>query len=262
MTDLESALVRLGGELEFPPTPDVAEAVRRRLAERQAPRRSWLPARRTLVIALVAVALAVGAAFAVPPARSAILDFLGLRGATVERVDTLPQVPERTATALELGRPVALEDARGRAAFGVLVPGELGPPDDVYYSSSVPGGRVSLVYEPDEDFPRSRYTGVGLLVTEFRGDFIPHFVSKLADQTTRIEEVSVGRDRGIWLEGGPHSVLFGSSDGGVGEDTMRLAGNTLLVERGNVLVRVEGSSALTRERAVEIAESLTADEVD
>jgi hypothetical protein len=257
MTELESALVRLGGELEFPATPDVAGAVRRRLAEQLPRRRSWLPARRTLVIALVAVALAVGAAFAVPSARSAILDFLGLRGASVERVETLPQVPVSTASALDLGRLATLEEAGDLAAFDVLVPTELGAPDDVFHSSSVPGGRVSLVYAPDEDLPRSRYTGVGLLVTEFRGDLIPDFVSKLADQSTRIEELSVEGHPAIWLEGGPHSVFFASPDGDVGEDTVRLAGNTLLLERGNVLVRIEGSPTLTRERAVEIAESLT-----
>ena len=259
MTELENALVRLGVELELPPTPDVAVAVRRRLAGQQPRRRSWLPARRTLVIALVAVALAVGAAFAVPPARSAILDFFGLRGASVERVETLPQVPASTASALDVGRPVTLEEAGDLAAFDVLVPSELGEPDDVFHSSSVPGGRVSLVYEPDGDLSRSRYTGVGLLVTEFRGDLIPDFVSKLADQTTRIEELSVGGHPAIWLEGGPHSVFFAAADGDVGEDTVRLAGNTLLLERGNVLVRLEGSSALTRERAIEIAESLDAD---
>jgi hypothetical protein len=258
MSELESALVRLGAELEFPETPDVAEAVRRRLAAREAERRSWRPARRTLVVAFVVVALALGAAFAVPPARSAILDFLGLSGASVERVETLPQVPASTAAALELGRSATLEEARELATFGVLVPAELGAPDDVFHSSSVPGGRVSLVYEPRGELSRSRYTGVGVLVTEFRGDLIPGFVSKLADQTTRIEELSVDGNPAIWLEGGPHSVLFASSDGGVGEDTMRLAGNTLLLERGNVLVRIEGSSDLTRERAIEIAQSLAA----
>lgn len=258
MSELESALVRLGADLEFPETPNVADAVRQRLTGREAERRSWLPARRTLVIAFVAVALAVGAAFAVPPARSAILDFLGLSGASVQRVETLPHVPASTSSALDLGRSVTLAEARDLAAFGVLVPAELGAPDDVFHSSSVPGGRVSLVYEPSGDLSRSRYTGVGLLVTEFRGDLIPNFVSKLADQTTRIEELSVDANPAIWLQGGPHSVLFASSDGGVGEDTMRLAGNTLLLERGNVLVRIEGSSDLTRERAIEIAESLAA----
>jgi hypothetical protein len=258
MTELESALVRLGAELEFPETPDIAEAVRRRLAARPAQRYSRLPARRTLALVLVAVALALGAAFAVPPARSAILDLLGLSGASVERVETLPQVPLSTAAALALGEPVTLEEARGLASFGVLVPEELGAPDDVFHSSSVPGGRVSLVYRPDGGLSRSRYTGVGLLVTEFRGDLIPDFVGKLAGQTTRIEELSVDGNPAIWLQGGPHAVTFGTPGAGIAEDTMRLAGNTLLLERGTVLVRLEGSSDLSRERAIEIAQSLAA----
>ncbi len=38
------------------------------------------------------------------------------------------------------------------------------------------------------------------------------------------------------------------------EEGVRLAGNTLLVERDDVLVRIEGE--ISRERALEIAESL------
>ena len=40
----------------------------------------------------------------------------------------------------------------------------------------------------------------------------------------------------------------------MGEDMGRLAGNTLLVEHGTKLVRIEGE--IDRERAIEIAESL------
>jgi hypothetical protein len=49
-------------------------------------------------------------------------------------------------------------------------------------------------------------------------------------------------------------VLFKGAEGLVYEDRGRLAGNTLLVDRGDVLVRIEGE--IDQERAVEIAESL------
>ena len=39
---------------------------------------------------------------AVPQARTAILEFFRLRGATVERVETLPRVPSATENALDL----------------------------------------------------------------------------------------------------------------------------------------------------------------
>src|SRR4051794_6002973 len=67
MTELERALVALGNEVDLPPTPDLWPGVRERLQ-----RRRWL---RPAVFAVALGAVAVGIAFAVPPARSAILRF-------------------------------------------------------------------------------------------------------------------------------------------------------------------------------------------
>lgn len=243
MTDLERALVLLGDELAFPPAPDVSARVLARVAE-PPPRRR----RRALVLVLAALAVAVGAAFAVPQARSAILDFFGLRGATVQRVETLPVVPPRTAQALDLGRELEPEELEG-----ALVPSALGPPDAAYVSQEPYGRRVTLVYRPGDGIPESVFTGVGVLVTEFVGEADERFLDKLADASTSVERVQVGPYDGLWLEGGPHVVMV-ESRGGSYEDRGRLAGNTLLLERGDVLVRIEGD--LSRERAIEIAESL------
>lgn len=261
MTELERALARLGADLAFPETPDVVAAVGDRL-EQAAPVRRRRPSRRVLVVAFVALALAAGAAMAVPAARTAILEFFGLRGATVTRVDTLPPVETRpeapvpAADALELGAPVPVVDGVVRVKWPyVVVPDALGPPDAAYYSDSVLlDGKMSLVYAPGAGIPRSPYTGVGILITEFRGDLAPGYIEKLADAGTGIERLRIGPHRAIWLEGGPHFVAFRTPDGNFGEDVGRLAGNTLLVERGRLLVRIEGE--VERDRAVEIARSL------
>lgn len=243
MTELERALVRLGEELAFPAAPDVSERVLARLAE-PPPRRR----RRALVLALAVLAVAIGAAMAVPQARTAILEFFRLRGATVERVETLPAVPLRTAEALRLGReatPAELE--------GALVPALLGEPDATYVSEEPYGVRLTLVYEPGEGVPESPYTGVGILIGEFVGEGAVRFVEKMVGGGTDVEVLHVGPYPALWIEGGPHAVLF-DGETRVFEDRGRLAGNTLLVERNDVLVRIEGE--LSRERAVEIAESL------
>lgn len=261
MTELERALVRLGADLAFPETPDVAAALRDRLEQAAVVRRRR-PSRRALVVAFVALALAAGAAMAVPAARSAILEFFGLRGATVTRVETLPptetrpEAPAPAADALELGAPVPVVDGVVRLKWPYLVvPDALGPPDAAYYSDSeLLDGKVSLVYEPGVGVPRSPNTGVGILVTEFRGDLAPGYIEKLADAGTGVERFRIGRHRAIWLEGGPHFVFFRTPDGNFGEDVGRLAGNTLLVEQGRLFVRIEGE--LERDRAVEIAHSL------
>jgi hypothetical protein len=248
MTELERALVSLGTELAFPGAPDVSAAVLRRIAEPAPPRRR----RRVVVLAFAMLAVAIGAAMAVPQARTAILEFFRLRGATVERVETLPRVPPATESALDLGRP--LPEARTDVKIPeVLIPEALGAPDASYVAEEPYGLRLTLVYEPGEGVPESPYTGVGILVSEFVGEGADRYVEKLVGGGTRVERVQVGPYPALWIEGGPHVVFF-ENDGRVFEDGGRLAGNTLLVERNDVLVRIEGE--ISRERAIEIAESL------
>jgi hypothetical protein len=250
MTELERALVQLGQGLAFPEAPDVSGEVRRRLASEKPHR--LRPRRRMLAIALVVLAVAIGAAMAVPPARTAILDFFGLRGATVQRVESLPRVPAATEDRLDLGRPLPA----GRPVVKipeVLVPEALGLPDGAYVAEEAYGLRLTLVYEPGPGVPESPYSGVGILISEFVGENALGFVEKMVDSGTEVEVLHVDSYPALWLQGGPHAVLF-EGEGRVFEDHGRLAGNTLLVERNDVLVRIEGE--ISRERAIEIAESL------
>ena len=71
---------------------------------------------------------------------------------------------------------------------------------------------------------------------------------------TRVEMLDVDGHRALWLEGGPHAVLFLRPDGNIGNDLGWLAGNTLLVENDGVTVRIEAQ--LDRRDAVELARSL------
>ena len=255
MNELERALAALGDELALPAAPDVSAAVLARIAEPAARR---LPGRRRrpLVLAFVALIVALGAALAVPAARTAILDFFGLQGASVRRVETLPEATGERVR-LPLGTPVPVRDGIVQAKWArLVVPTALGAPDAAFFSPVPTGGKVSLVYEPGPGIPRSEHTGVGLLVTEFRGDFDPGYIDKLADTGTTVEPLTIEGSPALWLEGGPHYVFFRARGGDFVEEPGRLAGNTLLVERGPLLVRIEGE--IDRERAVAIAESLEA----
>jgi hypothetical protein len=269
MPDLERSLLALGADLEFPPTPDLVTAVEGRLAagvRRPRGRRTS----RAFVIAFAVFVLAVGTAFAVPQSRDFILERLGLQGATIERVETLPQVPGTTATEgtgegavllpevptavsgdVILGERVTLEEAQARVDFEILVPERLGVPDEVYIDSSLPGGRVSLVYLSDRKAPTTH--GIGLLVTEFRGDVNPDFIGKLVDQGAAVQDVTVDGGRGFWISGEPHIVFYRDANGDIRDETLRLAGDTLMWERGNLLLRIE--STLRRDLALEIARS-------
>jgi hypothetical protein len=243
MPELELALVELGRSIEFPPTPDLASRVRERIAAERPPRRSLLPARRTLVIALAVAAVAIGALMAVPGTRAAILEFFGIRGVAIERVETLPTVP--TKVNLNLGDPVTLERARELADFDVVVPEALGDPDEVYFSDFPPGGMVSFVYGSSEE-PRA-------LLTQFRATFEDTFLKKL-EVTTNVEHVGVNDQPGVFLSGPPHVFGYLDSRGQYREETMRLVGNVLLWERRPLTLRLEGDLSL--DEALEIARSV------
>jgi hypothetical protein len=258
MSELERTLTRLGPELDWPETPDLAPRVTERLrqAPARAPRRRLLPPaglRRSLVIAVVALLVLAGGVFAAAPSvRDAVLEFFGLQGATVERVEKLPPAPP--VRDLRLGIRTTLEKAPAKLAFEPLVPSDPGRPDGVFVTSVLPGGELSLTYLPRGDLPRAGTTRLGLLVTEFRGDIQPDFLGKMAGQTTKIEPFALDGERAIWIEGAEHFFFYRTPDGRVIEDQLRLAQNVLLLEHGRLLVRLEG--AFGRERAIEIARSL------
>jgi hypothetical protein len=209
--------------------------------------------RRSLVLALVALLLLAGTVFAaVPGARDAVLEFFGLQGATVERRPELPEPPELRP--LDLGTRVTLAEATGELDFSPLVPSGLGRPGAVYVRNGLPGGELSLAYRSRPGLPEARTTRLGLLASEFRGDLHPDLIGKLAGERTRIEPTRVDGHPAIWIEGAPHFFFYRDPNGNVIEGELRLAQNVLLLERGNLLVRLEG--AFGRERAIALARSL------
>ena len=254
MSELEQRLTQLGRELDWPETPDLAPAVRQRLASpAPARRRRPIVFRRSLAIALAALLVLAGGVFAaVPSVRDAVLEFFGLQGATVEQRPSIPSAPELRL--LQLGQRTTLERARGELGFTPLVPSEAGRPDGVFVSTRAPGGELSLTYAPAPGMPATGRAGLGLLVGEFRGDLAPEYMGKIAGQTTRIERLRVDGDRAIWIEGAPHLFFYRPPDSEFADSELRLAHNVLLLERDNLLVRLEGS--FNRERAVELARSL------
>jgi hypothetical protein len=264
MPDLEQALTRIGHDLDWPETPDLASSVTARLRAMEQPapptrprrlRRILPPAglRRALVLALVTLLVTAGAVFAaVPGVRDAVLEFFGLQGATIERRETLPAPPPPRP--LDLGTRTTLDAASDMLAFDPLVPGDPGDADGVYVHRRAPGGELSLAYEARLGLPRAGSTELGLLVTEIRGDLTPQFFGKLAGPGTDIERLTIGGERAAWIQGAQHFFFYRTPDGEVVDNELRIAENVLLLERGALLVRLEG--AFDRERALEIARSL------
>jgi hypothetical protein len=255
MVDLEPRLHELGTVIDYPPTPQIAEQVGRNLQEGIAPGKRGRRAPRLRVV-LVAVAalllLAAGATAAVPSTRHAVLEFLGLRGETVRRIPRLPE-NVRAKPSWHLGRPTTLEDAEKALPFSPLLPTGLGEPNGVFVSSEVPGGALTLTYAPRPGLPRARLTGVGLLVNELNGHFAPAFHGKLVPPEAKIERLGIDGNYAIWIEG-LHVFFFKPTDHIFHIGRSRLAANALLVQRGEVMVRLEAE--FDKATAVEIARSL------
>ena len=257
MTDLEHRLTQLGRELDWPPAPDLTASLWDRLAAAPpAPRRTRrrpILFRRSFVIAIAALLVLAGGVFAaVPSVRHSVLEFFGLRGATVERREHLPPAPKPRPPAV--GERTTLAHAREVLGFEPLVPAAAGAPDAVFVDRTVPGGRLSLEYRARRGLPEAKSTGLGLLVDEFRGDLNPEYAQKMAGQATRIEPFTLDGERAIWVAGAPHFFFYRAPGNAFEERRLRIAQNVLLLERGRLLVRLEG--AFGRARAIELARSL------
>ena len=244
MTSIEQEL-RGVAEGAFPRTPDVAAAVRARLegAPEPAPGRWWR--RRTLVVVLAVLVAAVAATLAVPQARSTVLDWFGIGGVQVQLVDRLP--PVSSESVLQLGVEVPLAEAQRRVPFRILQPVGvgLGAPDELHVGHFAVD-EVTLLYGE----PRR----VRLLITEVAGKVEPRFAGKLVGPGTRYEQLELARKPALWIEGAPHAFFFTAPSGATIEGTLRLARNTLIWQRGDVVVRIEGQ--ISRARALRIARSL------
>ena len=242
---LVSALEDVGVQLDDPATPYLAARVRARLESDAAPTTA-APSRRVRIAfagGVVAVALTMVLAFS-PATRHAVAGWLGLRGVEIERVDEPP--PTALGGELDLGEPVTLMEAEQRAGFDlVLLPEDrFGPPDELYVTDAPSGGRVDVLYRSGSALP--------LLLTEFRGDTEAPLIRKSVGDDVAVEPVTIDGHEGVWLEGGPHTITFLDEDGDPITDNTRLAGNTLIWERGNLTLRLE--SELTKEEAIEIGE--------
>jgi hypothetical protein len=241
--DLDLALVGLGRVVQFPPEPNVAPAVFRRLRELPAPARGrtilerLLPARplrRAVALAVAVVMLAGGVAAA------GLLGVPGLK--LIFRPHASPTEPTRPlGFGLFLGTPVSAERAASEVSFPIARPRLGGLPRPEYYVSRfTAGGEVSLVYPAGPGLPAAPSTRVGLLVFEFQGTVNPQFLRKVVSGGTVVEPVRVHGGAGYWIVGAPHEVMLVDRNGRPFPETVRLAGNTLVWQRGDVTMRIEG----------------------
>ena len=257
--------------------PDLATAVRGRVESMPVPGRDrWAglrptrwsgsigrPARRALVLALVALLAVAAIAGAVG------LGLPGLRLILGEAPSTPPPTlapateapgspgPGPLGRALRLGETVDPSDPErldARAGFHVSLPDDLdlGPPDAAWIDD-LKGGQVTLLWATRDGLPATSERAVGMLLGQFWVTVDSGFFNKIIGGETVVEPVRVAGDQGYWLSGDPHIFFWEGPDGFV-DDPRRWVGDVLLWSDGSITYRLETS--LGRDEAIRIAESM------
>jgi hypothetical protein len=246
MNDLEQGFAELRDRMAWPEMDDVAARAEAVITAPAAP--PWYKRVRSLFCGgFVAMALTVAV---VTPARSAILELLGVRGLNIERVERLPVTPRQDRGVL--GHRATLEQARASALFPILTP-RVDAPSEVRITDVIPGGGYSLIYPPGPGLPAAR-PGIGLLLTQFQGESTP-YVDKLITYGARVTRVSVDGNRGFWIRGGRRVVVYRDRSGLISQAGLELPDTPLLIwERDGVALRLQAKVSLAH--ALRIARSV------
>jgi len=194
---------------------------RLRAGERGLGSRRW-----ALVAAALVLLLAAGSLTALPGLRRAVADWLGLPGVRVERVESGRKLPSPAATP-KLGSRVSLAEAAAAVPYDIVRP------------KSVRNLEVYLDGEAVTFVRRAPSGDIELLLTQFEGTLDGELVRKMLPPGSRLRSVVIGGRQGYWIAGDPHTVLYLDPFGEVRENTVRVAGNTLLWQRGRLTLRIE-----------------------
>jgi hypothetical protein len=285
--DLEAALLDLGGALAPLRAPGLALAVRVRIERGEAAaldRPTWAerlglptirPFRRGLVLALTAVLLVAGIVaaigFGLPGLRIIILGPAPSPSASVVEPSLSPAVSQASPTpvptapsleSLDLGDPVDPVAAANAVGYPVKLPTlpELGQPLGVYARGDPPGARLSAIYGANPSFPADSNPPivegrpVAIIVMEFPGLLDEGFLKKIIEPGTTIQTQTVNGHEGFWIAGEPHELFYVDPNSTAQHDVIRIVGNVLAWNDGDLTFRIEGARDLAT--ALRIAESI------
>jgi hypothetical protein len=226
---LPAAVLARLGDAPVPAGPGAVGALARRVVPP-------VRARGRVVAVLVAVVLA---AVATPPVRATVADWFGFGGVQVRQGPT--PGPTSAPPPPTVGTGGDLRGAAALVTFDVLAPAELGTPDGVSVSADRRVLSMSWSGTADGDLRLDQFDG--------RLDYT------VVKTTPGARFTSLGDEEAVWFDA-PHDVVILAPDGTRRAETARLAGRTLLWERGGTTLRLEGELGLGR--ALEIARSASA----
>ena len=274
--DVEQQLRLAAATAAWPSTPDLRSGVLARIGALQAePGGAAVPrpvpaTRPTRLRPVVALALALLVLLALAGVAGGLgFRLPGLDINLVERLPSVAAVPGSIAPATgpgsfgatppagalsNLGSPIPVADALAFDRPRVLLPASMPAPEVAYVIGAGDRRIVTFAWRAGHGETRIPSSDLALTVMAVPGTAEDALIEKNLDRGSSIQPVSVGDDRGWWISGAPHELLFERPDGQVGTVRSAIAGDTLVFERDGTLYRLE--SALGRDATIAIAESL------
>jgi hypothetical protein len=258
LSDEELGVAIRASEPAWPSTPPLAQIVAERIRETERlpqlrPRLSLPSRRRTIVILVAAVLLMAAAAVA-----ARLVVRIGAETVTVVSGPP-PTLPAGVLTPDVLGRPAtSLAEAGSLAGFDVVLPTRLGDPAGVWTGTTPPDTlgnapvmRVVLAWSPTPALPAVRGLPWGAVLMEFPGEANVAAKTIFEGAGGVMRPVTVDGREALWVTG-EHTITLAAADGGAPVE-LRVTGNVLLWQRGNLTLRLE--TALGLPTALEIAAS-------
>ena len=256
----EKQISSIAKRLDYPPTPDVAGSVMKRLSAKGTMGKGRFVSRR-LAWSLTVILILVSSLMLIPPARAAILEFIQIGIVRIFRAEPTEITPPQqefpsivTATPVVTSEPLipilerlagetTLEEAKQTVNYPILLPSyppDLGEPDRVFVQNA--DGDMTILIWIDPQEPDQVLMSLHMIPP---GSWA---VDKM--NPAEIRETTVNGQRTIWAVG-PYPLQY--SDGNT--DFVRLIdGHVLIWTDGTVTYRLE--TGLDLEEAVRIAESL------
>lgn len=244
----------------YPPTPDIAGQVRRRLASPPRPRQALL------AWALAVLLIAVGLLLAVPQVRAAVFEMIRAGAITIfvgEPTPTAvpptpvseagpvippsatPTPPPLETAVSEIAGLTTLEEAHAQARFPLRLPLAYGEPDAVYLQEIPdPGldGQVAILVWLDPARPeRAR-------LRLYQIDLAWYALKQAAVEA--VSQTKVNGQTAYWIEGG-HQIQLQNDPG---QESYFVEYHVLVWTEGEITYRLESEMSLSE--AVEVAGSL------
>ena len=248
--EFEKQLQLISNQIDYPPTPDIATSVMKKI--QPVTRTRFMPKRLAWSLTLILILFL--SLFAIPPVRAAILEFIQIGivrifpqtieptiQLTNESISTATPAPSMIPLLNSILGKTTLEQAQRQVDYPILLPPDFGEPDYVFVYDAV--GDMTILVWMNPEQPQSVELSLHSIPAESWA------IKKMGP--TIIELTKVNGEQAVWAEGPYPLILYNRNEM---QFTRLIEGRVLIWTDGDITYRLETN--LSMEEAVAIAESL------